>query len=206
MWYQHYWSNEGRLWLKSVRVRTRSRTLASTHTQTHVRARTNCTHNQALREKETTACLCAIKKKKKTHVITSWRQYEESKLWNSSHVFPMTIELFVLSPLVRTSILYTQLSPFESLICVPRVHQHSFFAIFRIQLSLSLLPRSGEVRTQKSKSHLVRTQNLNVLPPKLALDATLTAMDFFVADFSLSGPFTCIFSKTSPDFSCVGCG
>ena len=68
-------------------------------------------------------------------------------------------------------------------------------------------PRSGELRTQKLKSHLVRTHSLNVLPLKLgvsqhiAIHATLTARDFFLAYFYTSGPFTCIFSKTSPDFS-----
>ena len=50
-------------------------------------------------------------------------------------------------------------------------------------------PRIGELRTQKSKSHLVRTQGLNVLPLKLgvgqyiAIHATLTARDFFLAYF-----------------------
>ena len=39
-----------------------------------------------------------------------------------------------------------------------------------------------------------------------AIHATLTFRDFFLAYFYPSGPFTCIFSKTSPDFSCVGCG
>ena len=73
-------------------------------------------------------------------------------------------------------------------------------------------PRSGELRTQKLKSHLVRTQSLNVLPLKpgigqyIAIHATLTARDFFLAYFYPSGPVTCIFSKTSPDFSCVGYG
>ena len=68
-------------------------------------------------------------------------------------------------------------------------------------------PRSGELRTQKLKSHLVRTQSLNILPLKpgvgqyIAIHATLTARDFFLAYFYTSGPFTCIFSKTSPDFS-----
>ena len=33
-----------------------------------------------------------------------------------------------------------------------------------------------------------------------AIHATLTAIDFFLAYFYSSGPFTCIFSKTSPDF------
>ena len=65
---------------------------------------------------------------------------------------------------------------------------------------------SGELRTQKLKSHLVRTQSLNVLPFKpgvgqyIAIHATLTAGDFFLAYFYTSGPFTCIFSKTSPEF------
>ena len=60
---------------------------------------------------------------------------------------------------------------------------------------------------KKLKSHLVRTQSLNVLPLKpgvtqyIAIHATLTARDFFLAYFYPSGPFTCIFvSKTSSDF------
>ena len=72
--------------------------------------------------------------------------------------------------------------------------------------------RSGELRTQKLKSHLVRTQSSNVLPLKpgvaqyTAIHAALTARDFFLVYFYPSGPFTCIFSKSSPDFirSCVG--
>ena len=66
-------------------------------------------------------------------------------------------------------------------------------------------PRSGELRTQKLKSHLVRTQSLNVLPFKpgvgkcIAIHATLTAREFFLAYFYTSSPFTCIFSKTSPN-------
>ena len=68
-------------------------------------------------------------------------------------------------------------------------------------------PRSRELRTQKLKSHLVRTQILNVLPLKpgvsqyIAIHATLTARDFFLAYFYTSVPFTCIFAKPSPDFS-----
>ena len=51
---------------------------------------------------------------------------------------------------------------------------------------LTLTPCSGELRTQKLKSHLVRTQSLNVLPLKpgvgqyVAIDATLTARNFFL--------------------------
>ena len=40
----------------------------------------------------------------------------------------------------------------------------------------------------------------------IAIHAKFTARDFFLACFYLSGPFTCIFAQTSPDFSCVGCG
>ena len=40
----------------------------------------------------------------------------------------------------------------------------------------------------------------------IARHATLTARDVFLAYFYPSGPFICIFAKTSPDFSCVGCG
>ena len=66
---------------------------------------------------------------------------------------------------------------------------------------------SGELWMQKSKSHLMRTQSLNVLPLKpgvgqyTAIHATLTARDFFLAYFYTSGPLNCIFSKTSPNFS-----
>ena len=86
---------------------------------------------------------------------------------------------------------------------------------FKRQNTLHLafvLPRSEKLRMQKLKSHLVRTQSLNVLPLKpgvgqyIAIHATLTAREFFLDYFYPSGPFTCIFSKTSPDFSCVGCG
>ena len=71
----------------------------------------------------------------------------------------------------------------------------------------SQYPRSGELRTQKLKSHLARTQSLNVLPLKpglgqyIAIHATLTARDFFLAYFYPSGPFICIFPKPLPIFS-----
>ena len=54
-------------------------------------------------------------------------------------------------------------------------------------INTSLHPGSGEPQMQKLKSHLVRTQSLNVLPLKcgvgqyIALHATLTARDFFLA-------------------------
>ena len=69
-----------------------------------------------------------------------------------------------------------------------------------------MVPRSGELRTQKFKSHLMKIQSLNVLPLKpevgqyIAIHVALTARDFFLANSYPSGPFTCIFSKTSPKF------
>ena len=67
------------------------------------------------------------------------------------------------------------------------------------------LPRSGELRTHRLRSHLLKTQSLKVLPLKsgvgqyIAIYTTVTAGDFFLAHFYPSGPFTCIFSKTSPE-------
>ena len=79
--------------------------------------------------------------------------------------------------------------------------------------SVSLTPRSGELRTQKLKSHLMRTQSLKVLPLKpgvgqyIAMYVTLTARDFFFANFYPFGPATCIFfPKPLLNFSCVSCG
>ena len=73
-------------------------------------------------------------------------------------------------------------------------------------LDHACLPHSGVLRTQKLKSHQVRTQSLNVLPVKpgigqdIAMHAMLTARNFFLPYFYLFNPFTCIFSKTSSDF------
>ena len=80
------------------------------------------------------------------------------------------------------------------------------FILLLFSLNFAFLPRSGELLTQKLKSHLVRTQSLDVLPFKpgvgqyIAIHATLTAREFFLAYFYPSSPFTCIFSKTSPNF------
>ena len=73
-------------------------------------------------------------------------------------------------------------------------------------------PHSGELRMQKLKSHLVRTQSLSVLPLKpevghyVVRHPMLPARDFFLSYFYHSGPFTCIFSKPLSIVSCVGCG
>ena len=73
---------------------------------------------------------------------------------------------------------------------------------------------------RKLKSHLVRTQSLNVLPLKrgvgqhIAIHAALTARDFFLAYVYRSSSFTCIFFQNLSRFllcwlwlthgSCVG--
>ena len=101
------------------------------------------------------------------------------------------------------SLLWTQFFFFRTLV-FPLVFNTS--ATYFLYKSLTL-PVSGELRMQKLKSHLVRTQSLNVLPVKpgvgqyIAIHATLTAWDFFLAYFYPSGPFTCIFSKPHQIFS-----
>ena len=79
------------------------------------------------------------------------------------------------------------------------------------KLFILVCTRSRKLRTQKLKSHLVRTQSLSVLPLKpvvgqyIVIHATLPARDFFLAYFYPSGTFTAFFTQTSPDFFCVGC-
>ena len=68
------------------------------------------------------------------------------------------------------------------------------------RLGLTVRRRAGE----KTDFGLVRTQSLNALPLKpgvgqyIAIHATLTARNFFLAYFYPSGPFTCIFTKPLP--------
>ena len=79
------------------------------------------------------------------------------------------------------------------------------------KMYLNGCPRSGELRTEKLKSHLLRTQSLKVLPLKpgvgqyIALHATLTARDFFLAYFYSSASFTCIFFQNLSWVFCVFC-
>ena len=88
-----------------------------------------------------------------------------------------------------------------------RPEYNKWFNTLLLAFSLSLhftlwMLRSGELRTQKLKSHLARTQSLNVLPlkPGAGIRATFTAKDFFLAYFYPSGPFTCICPKPLPIF------
>ena len=85
-------------------------------------------------------------------------------------------------------------------------------SLLLLLLPFFVVPAVGSCGRRNYKPHLVRTQSLNVLPLKpgvgqyIAILATLTARDLFLAYFYPSGPFTCIFSKPPPIFSCLGCG
>ena len=85
----------------------------------------------------------------------------------------------------------------------------SYISVVQCSHSLYLVLCSGELRTQKWKSYLLRTQGLKVLVLKpgvfqyiIAIHATLTARDFSFTNFCRSGPFTCIFLINTD--SCVG--
>ena len=70
----------------------------------------------------------------------------------------------------------------------------------------------GGADTEMKVPSVENTENLKALLLKpgvgqyVAIHATLTAKDFFLANFYLPGLFTCIFPKPLPSFSCVGCG
>ena len=99
------------------------------------------------------------------------------------------------------------------LLCPLSVERYQF-PLLIILSCLFDIPRSRERRTQKLKSPLMRTQSLEVLPlkPGVGQSAYCNAcyaycQEFvFPANFYPSGPFTCIFSKFLPTFSCVSCG
>ena len=97
-------------------------------------------------------------------------------------------------------------------LCLPVCLPASLTETLSNPATLSFLPTSNrELRT-----HLVRTQSLNVLPFKpgvgqyIAIHATLTARGFFHANFYPSCPFTCIFfqnlSRVFPVLAVVNTG
>ena len=69
------------------------------------------------------------------------------------------------------------------------LHRKVYLYTFPHGKFTSIVPRSGELRTQKLKFHLLRTQSLKVLSLKpgvgqyIAIHATLTARDFFLCQF-----------------------
>ena len=72
--------------------------------------------------------------------------------------------------------------------------------------------RCGELRDAEIKVSSGENTELKRSPFKawgsqhIAIRATLTGRNFFLAYFYPSGPFTSIFPKPLPIFSCVGCG
>ena len=73
----------------------------------------------------------------------------------------------------------------------------------------STWPRSGELRTQKLKSHLVRTQRLNVLPSKPGVGQYIYVLrllpgisSLLISTLPVHSP--AFFPKPLPIFSCVG--
>ena len=83
-----------------------------------------------------------------------------------------------------------------------------FLLLIMIMLFSVLTPHSGELRTQKLKSHLVRTQSLNVLPLKpevgmyIAIHATLTARISFLPISTLLAHSPAFFPNLSQLFLC----
>ena len=86
-----------------------------------------------------------------------------------------------------------------SCVCTQNKWGHPVFCHKWLVQVPMLSPCIGELQVQKLKSHLVRTQSLNILPLKpgvgqyITTHATLTARDFFLAYLYSSGPFICIF-------------
>ena len=85
-------------------------------------------------------------------------------------------------------------------------------AKFCFDVCLGLFREHSLCLNIRLKSHLTRTQSLKDLPEKprvgqhIAMHATLTARNFFLANFYTSGPFICIFPKPLLSFTCVSCG
>ena len=92
-------------------------------------------------------------------------------------------------------------------------------AMMMMMIMMMMIMIMGRCGRKKLKSHLLGIQSLQVLPLKpgvgqyIAIHATLTARDFFLAKFYPSGPFVCIFKNLSRVFpvlavanngSCVG--
>ena len=123
---------------------------------------------------------------------------------NAAHVEKSTSTIWTNKPGVGRwgVIAYTAIKRYKIHVLITR-HKSLFLSL---SPSLPFPPRTGALRTQKLKTHLLRTQSSKVLPFKpgagqnIAIRATPTGRDFFLANFYPSDPFTPIFSQTSPEF------
>ena len=89
--------------------------------------------------------------------------------------------------------------------CVPSVYRlFNIICLFINSAVFVCVPRDGELRTQKLKSNLMRTQSLKVLPLKpgvgqyIAMHAMLTSRDFVLAIFSTHLHFFQSLSRVIP--------
>ena len=155
-------------------------------------------------------------------------------MWNTQH--PLKASAKVASFSVHHKRVVNHLRPWhrlhhtESFISVQRIHfrflhrlqntdplqtRSPFTSDFRavapcrvLHKRIAQLPRSGEMRTQKSKSHLMRTQSLSVLPLKpgvgqyIAMHSMLTARDFYLFPSFRSNYLHFFPKKTLPIFLC----
>ena len=106
----------------------------------------------------------------------------------------------------------TQVSSGDSGSSTWSLHGHGMVNLFQVSAMLAVLqdaeikPRSGELRTQKLKSHLMRTQSLNILSLKpgvgqcIAIHATLTARDSSLLISTLPVHSPAFFPKPLPIF------
>ena len=80
--------------------------------------------------------------------------------------------------------------------------------ITALATAVLVIPRIGELRTQKLNSHLVRTQSLNVFYLKpgvskyIAVHATPTARDFFLAYIQKPLPISPVLAVANTWFLC----
>ena len=136
-------------------------------------------------------------------LVSSWRKKNTRKsdhitpLFQSLHWLPISLRIqYKINTLFYTRI--TRTAPSYLFDCL---EVYTFSSTLRPFFFFDTLPRSGELRTQRLKSCLVRTQNLNVLPLKrgvgqyIAIHATLTARYFFLAYFYLPVHLPAFFSQ-----------
>ena len=145
---------------------------------------------------------CRFQRYEKSACLRRWLSYADS-LWFMGRYNPITASTTAVTTIVTN---YSNNKIYSLYNSSCSYYKYSY------NQRLLLLPRSGELRTQKLKSHLVRTQSLNVLPLKpgvgeyIAIHATLTARDFFLLISTLPVHSPAFVPKPLPIFSCFGCG